>query len=1415
MATITGQSLVDAIQASTGVTLNPLLQATLAARLQQQLDTGTYSPLAAAVAIQGFSTEIKAVVDANGGSTAFSTHLTEVAAAIQNDTPVPEFVPEADQTFALTAGAAAVDEGATATFTLTTTGVAEGTAVAYTLSGIDAADLASGALTGNAVVGADGTATISVVLAADGATEGAETLTVTLDGKTVSATTTVNDTSVLGQTFALTKGLDNVPGTAGNDTIIGSYTGVANDDLNTVSTLDVVNGGAGTDTLKISSSAAFTTALMPNISNVEVVEIAGKAGVTVDTSSIAGVTNLNVTEHGSAIAAVTAAATTDVAVSIKEIGDGTTTQFTNTVNGGKNVTVTATNLGTAAGTNADIITIGGTKAAAGDVVVNATGSAYTTSTVNSTLSAINVTGGKTISVTQKATSSDAAAAADTSNTTITQGAVTITGNADTATVTVKQDAAVTAVNATNKTGGVTASTSVKFGALKTGDVLVVAGLTFTAAADMTANEVAATFANLINGAAYGAELILAGDTQSGGKVASGVYTGIATGWTSGAASADTVVFTSTTANSAQTLTINDAGVTVGTKPVVTVIAGGKVNDAGASGGVMGVVAGVVSVTDANATIKTITVDGYGAGSSTTTTSVLETLNLSNSAAAFTVADTAATLALNLEKVGTSTTDAVIDFTAAPATLNIKSTGNNYVDLDATATTTLNVSGTGVLKLDERANDELASLAKITVTGTAGLTLGALNTNAITSVDTTGTTGAVSVTIDGTAATYAGGAGKDTVTLSKTTAISKSIDLGAGDDTLVLGAGTTAVPTVEVKGGDGTDTLSMTVASAVSFGGATTFAGKLSGFERLTLNNSVDVSGGSQTVNVENLGFNYVTTSGVSNNTTNKLVLNNLANNSTVALTAAAGTAGIDANIKNASDVANTSDVLNLIARVDNGNITHGTLTAAGVETINLTAEDISPVNASGAATISKSTLTLAADKATTINLGTSNAHLDLTLTAATNKVTLIDGTNMTGNLNVQAVGATSTTVKGGSGNDVLKASAGVVSTVNSTGTNAPINNVVATGTNAVTEVQTLTITPDTDNADDGNETLTVVFGTNGSSGTDSVLVDLAAVDPANAAEVATAVRNALNSNGAFSTVAVASVGTTPNIVTITYSTAGVNYTQVTATGVGAQASLGGTAGTSPDGAAAIAHQVTVGLTGTTVGNNGLSAGDTMSVNVGGTVFTYTATGAADLDTVGNGLAALINADAKYTASNSTGTDTITITAATAGTAGQFTATAFAVTDAFDVASAADKLFGGNGNDVLVANALLTEMTGGNGNDLFVINTASINVNSYSTIMDFQAGDLIEISGISAFKSGAVVLGGTEVFQDKANAAISALALNEAGWFQHDGNTYIVADMGTNGTTTFVNGEDFVVKIVGLVDLSNASFNNTHDTIALV
>lgn len=101
-------------------------------------------------------------------------------------------------TYQLNSSVSSADEGTTITYQLQTTGVLAGTQLAYSLGGqgITAADLASGTLTGVFTVGADGRATLTITLANDAVTEGAETLVLSLTGHDSSASVIVNDTSL-------------------------------------------------------------------------------------------------------------------------------------------------------------------------------------------------------------------------------------------------------------------------------------------------------------------------------------------------------------------------------------------------------------------------------------------------------------------------------------------------------------------------------------------------------------------------------------------------------------------------------------------------------------------------------------------------------------------------------------------------------------------------------------------------------------------------------------------------------------------------------------------------------------------------------------------------------------------------------------------------------------------------------------------------------------------------------------------------------------------------------------------------------------------------------------------------------------------------------------------------------------------
>jgi RTX calcium-binding nonapeptide repeat (4 copies) len=199
-----------------------------------------------------------------------------------------------------------------------------------------------------------------------------------------------------------------------------------------------------------------------------------------------------------------------------------------------------------------------------------------------------------------------------------------------------------------------------------------------------------------------------------------------------------------------------------------------------------------------------------------------------------------------------------------------------------------------------------------------------------------------------------------------------------------------------------------------------------------------------------------------------------------------------------------------------------------------------------------------------------------------------------------------------------------------------------------------------------------------------------------------------------------------------------------------------------------------------------------------TKLNLTVTGATALTTVD---ASAMAGTFTYTANN--GTTTVT------GGSGK---------DVLTASGNSDVLIGGAGNDTLTG-ANLTTLTGGAGNDIFKMNVPT-SVNSYSLITDIAAGDVIDFDAANAgtvvFSQSAVTLAGTAVFQDYANAAVNALGTdgNNAAWFQFGGNTYVVQSGNTTAGNDFVNGQDAIIQIVGLVDLSTASYNQSIGTLEI-
>jgi Ca2+-binding RTX toxin-like protein len=103
----------------------------------------------------------------------------------------------------------------------------------------------------------------------------------------VVTTTAVDQAPVAGQTLTLTTGTDVINGGEGNDTIIGDFGGST-----TVNSADQIDGGAGTDTLKLYGTPA---ALPAGTKNIEVLNYVTPGTGTIDLSGMpSGVTRVQV-----------------------------------------------------------------------------------------------------------------------------------------------------------------------------------------------------------------------------------------------------------------------------------------------------------------------------------------------------------------------------------------------------------------------------------------------------------------------------------------------------------------------------------------------------------------------------------------------------------------------------------------------------------------------------------------------------------------------------------------------------------------------------------------------------------------------------------------------------------------------------------------------------------------------------------------------------------------------------------------------------------------------------------------------------------------------------------------------------------------------------------------------------------------
>ena len=123
-------------------------------------------------------------------------------------------------------------------------------------------------------------------------------------------------------------------------------------------------------------------------------------------------------------------------------------------------------------------------------------------------------------------------------------------------------------------------------------------------------------------------------------------------------------------------------------------------------------------------------------------------------------------------------------------------------------------------------------------------------------------------------------------------------------------------------------------------------------------------------------------------------------------------------------------------------------------------------------------------------------------------------------------------------------------------------------------------------------------------------------------------------------------------------------------------------------------------------------------------------------------------------------------------------------------SAADTITMGIGNTV----------TGGEGKDTFIATAATDATVSFSTIMNFEAGDKLQIAGMASLEK-VDIESGTTNFDAVVTKALESATSTNAAWFVYDNNTYVVLDGGSNDDI-FDSG-DYLVQLNGVVDLSKA------------
>ncbi|MFL9922602.1 DUF4214 domain-containing protein [Paraburkholderia fungorum] len=827
-------------------------------------------------------------------------------------------------------------------------------------------------------------------------------------------------TGVVGSTFTLTTGVDPIALTGNNNVVNGiignSSTGSATA-VSTFTALDSITAASGSTGNVLNIADTGGTSLIGSaipagvtVSGVQTVNWTSAVNTAADNfSNWTGLTQLNVKEVGGANG-LTAAGTT--AVSLTDSALDSATAMTAVVgggnniivNGGSNVSVTAngvlggttaasTTVSTAANAGAantaGQINVGQAVAATGTVTVteNVAAGAFTTATtVNA--DAINVKGGTTVSVT-------ANLSGQAGFETVNGGTINVVGTSATTTVTVNQTADATAAATVAASAGSAGNATA---------IVAVPGVTGVPASAAT--------------------------PYAAGKAAvAGVSDGIVV--------VQDANFGTTNANTITNVTLANyaglAGATFNsTTPTASEINSNALTNLSLSG-----TAGALVITNATATPVPTT--------GVATASANSTLNLTLNGLTAANNNVLATTAAPGNDTITDTNNEIKTLNVVTATAN--STITQIVD---TGLTTLNVSGTNVLKLgsvNTNSANTTSSLTTLNVSGAAGFNDGA----------TTGTGGLAAL---GTALTITDtSSGTFTAALN---ALTQSFTGSTGQDVITINDQTQAGTFKAIAAGSATN--NELVLDGGVFGLTTAQAAKLTGFQTIGVTNTVTSTG---TINLTNLDANAST-------------LDFIGKNVAAVATATAPNTGTAGNVSFINAAAGGAISIDASWTNGNGSVSNAIGTAGTASTAGNAAISVNYAGASGSTS------------STTVNIGAAtNATAIVTdiLNLADANGNGIGTLNIVSNDSGYSPMSTANTAAVNTGNIIGKLGDSGLATLTVSGTGAlSINTLDETAGNATAVGGTATATPS--NTFTLNNTDTGVGGVTISSFTDNSLGNL-------------------------------------------------------------------------------------------------------------------------------------------------------------------------------------------------------------------------------------------------------------------------------------------------------------------------------------